>query len=57
MAASCSNCGTCTCGGSYFVVALNGTQCCSVCVNLYNSQHPVEVQPAQPVAPTVKTKQ
>lgn len=57
MAATCSNCGTCTCGGSYLVTALNGAPCCSVCVNLYNSQHPVEVQPAQPVAPTVKTKQ
>ena len=56
MAASCLNCGTCTCGGSYFVVALNGTQCCSVCVNLYNAQN-TPVQPTQPVGPTIKTKQ
>jgi|LakMenEpi03Aug12_release.lakeMendotaPanAssembly.Ray.scaffolds.fasta_scaffold5128123_1 hypothetical protein len=56
MAISCSNCGTCTCGGSYLVVALNGAQCCSVCVNLYNTQN-TPVQSVPPVAPTIKTKQ
>ena len=41
MAASCPNCGTCTCTGSYLVVALDGKQCCSQCVNLYNQSHQV----------------
>ena len=57
MAASCSNCGTCTCSGSYLVVALNGAQCCSVCVNLYNAQHTVEVEPTPTPTRTIKTKQ
>jgi hypothetical protein len=42
MAATCSNCGTCTCTGSYLVVAHDGKQCCSKCVDIYNQLHPVE---------------
>lgn len=53
MAASCPNCGTCTCTGSYLTTAINGAPVCSQCVNLYNAQHVVEVQPT----PTIKTKQ
>lgn len=54
MAASCPNCGTCTCTGSYFVTALDGNQCCSQCVNLYNQAYEVKtILPQQ----KVKTKQ
>lgn len=56
MAASCPNCGTCTCTGSYLVMALNGAQVCSQCVGLYNQVHQVQPQVKPQVAP-VKTKQ
>jgi hypothetical protein len=36
MAASCPNCKTCTCTGTYLVNATNGKPCCSACVNLVN---------------------
>lgn len=34
----CPNCGTCTCTGSVLTKALDGTVCCSVCVQVYNNK-------------------
>lgn len=34
----CPNCGTCTCTGTQIVKALDGSLCCSACVQIYNNK-------------------